>query len=109
MGLGGLCTARYFMRQEQQRIDALLDRSRRRRKRKQQRITKDHRLDDAEDDLGQMLLLAMAVNRLLVRKQALQPAEIARVARELDLADGVEDGLVKRTSAANGANNELAE
>ncbi len=50
------------------------------------------RLDFAEADLGRALLLAMAVNRLLVRKRAVTPAEIARVAEKLDLADGRADG-----------------
>jgi len=96
-GLGGLDTARYFLRTEDRRIDNLLLRRRRRMDRKTRRIGSDQqalveRLDEMEADLGQVLLVAMSVNRLLVRKGTLHPNEIGQVARELDLADGKADG-----------------
>jgi len=94
---GALDIARHCMRQEDKRIKAMLRRHRQRIERKARRMASDQtalrsQLDDAESDLGQTLLLAMAVNRTLVAKGVLAASEITRVARQLDLSDGVEDG-----------------
>ena len=96
-GAGTLGPAFYFMRKESQRIDELIERHRRRMKRKAHRVEADEdalvdRLDEVEGDLGRLLLLAMSANRLLVRKRVLTTGEIAAVARRIDLADGVADG-----------------
>ena len=96
-GMGGMGTARYFMNQEDERVDRLLDRHRRRVERKARRAgageqMAEARLDEVEADLGRTLLLAMSVNQLLMRKGVLTAAEIEEVARQVDLADGVADG-----------------
>jgi hypothetical protein len=96
-GIGGLGTALYFTRQEDKRIKEMLGRHRRRIERKARRTASDQaayrsRLDDAESDLGRMLLLAVAVNRTLLANGILSSDELAQVARRLDLSDGVEDG-----------------
>ena len=94
---GALGTVRYFIRQESRRIDEMFRRHRRRIERKLRRVGTDNnafdeRLDDVEGDLGSLLLLAMTINRLLVRKQILTTGEIVAEARKIDLADGVADG-----------------
>jgi hypothetical protein len=96
-GIGGLGTALYFMRQEERRVNELVRRHRRRMSRKGRRIGAgqrglEDRLDEAEADLGRTLLLAMTVDRILVQKRILTSDEIARVAKQLDLVDGVADG-----------------
>lgn len=93
--LGGICTARYFMRKERQRIDEMADRHRRRIRKKAHRAGTDavgERLDAAEGDLGRMLLLALSVQRLLEQKQTLMPSEFTATAQRLDLFDGIADG-----------------
>jgi hypothetical protein len=85
------------MRQEDKRIREMLGRRRRRIERKARRMASDQaayrlRLDDAESDLGRTLLLAMAVQQTLVAKGVLKPCELAQVARQLDLSDGIDDG-----------------
>jgi len=85
--LSGINTASYFRRKEDERICAMLERHRERVSRKVRRIARDKRalreeIDNTESDLGRTLLLAMTINRLLVRKQALSSGEIAQVARK---------------------------
>jgi len=97
MGLGGWGTALYFMKKEDERIDRLVQRHRQRMARKGRRMADgqqavEGRLDEVEVDLGRTLMLTMAVNQILVRKGFLTPAEIARVAGDLDMADGIADG-----------------
>jgi hypothetical protein len=96
-GVGGLGTALYFMKKENERNDQMVLRHRRRMARKGRRARAgqqavDSRLDETEADLGRTLLLTMSVNQILVRKGFLSPAEIAHVAGELDMADGIADG-----------------
>lgn len=96
-GAGGLGTALYFMKKEDERTKQLVERHRRRMARKARGARSERRaveesLDEAEADLGRALLLTVAVDRLLERKGFLSPAELAQVAGELDLADGVADG-----------------
>lgn len=96
-GVGGLGTALYFMKKENERNDQMVLRHRRRMARKGRRARAgqqavDSRLDETEADLGRTLLLTMSVNQILVRKGFLSPAEIAQLAGELDMADGIADG-----------------
>ena len=96
-GAGGLGTALYFMRREDQRIADMLQRNRRRLARKARRAARredalGEELDEVESDLGRMLLLAMTVNRIFLQKNLLTSEELAAVARKLDLADGRADG-----------------
>lgn len=96
-GVSGLGTALYFMKQEDRRINEQVRRHRRRMSRKGRRIGAgqrglEARLDEAEADLGRTLLLAMTVDRILVEKGVLTSDEIASVANQLDLVDGVADG-----------------
>jgi hypothetical protein len=96
-GISGLGTALYFMRQEDHRTKELVRRHRQRMSRKGRRIGAgqrglEARLDEAEADLGRTLLLALSVDRILVQKGVLTNDEIARVADQLDLVDGVADG-----------------
>ena len=96
-GMGGMGTARYFMKQEDKRVDRLLQRHRHRVERKARRAGAEQqmveaRLDEVEADLGRTLLLTMSVNHLLMRHGVLTAAELDEVARDVDLADGVADG-----------------
>lgn len=106
-GMGGLGTARYFMHREGERIAAARRRQRERAAKNARRHERDaqrefvERIDDAEGDLGRALLLAMTVNRLLVRKGVLTVGEIAAVADEIDLSDGERDGKLHPRAAAS--------
>jgi hypothetical protein len=96
-GISGMGTAIYFMKKEDERIDRLHQRRRRRMERKARRAEAGHemaeaRLDEVEADLGRTVLLAMTVNQLLLEKGVLTQAEIDSVGREVDLVDGVADG-----------------
>jgi hypothetical protein len=93
-GVGGLGTALYFMRKEEERTNDLVQRHRRRMARKARRIgagqqAVEARLHETEGDLGRTLMLAMTVNQLLLRKGVLTPTEIACVAEAIDVVDGV--------------------
>ena len=99
MGGWGMANARNFMRKEDERIKRAHERHRRRVARKVQRIARegrflDERVGNAEDYLGQSLLLAMAVNRLLQKKRILSKKRIAQVAKRVDLWDGCRDGML---------------
>lgn len=48
--------------------------------------------DDLEDDLGRMALLVHALTEACIRKGTVTREEIAAVAAEVDLLDGVQDG-----------------
>ncbi|HYW79608.1 MAG TPA: hypothetical protein VE890_08525 [Thermoguttaceae bacterium] len=94
---GGTRIGLYFAKKEGQRIDAMLDRNRRRLARKGRRIGNERqaleeRIEQTEVDLARMLLLAMTVNRVLVRKGVVASGDIGRVAKTLDLMDGTADG-----------------
>lgn len=96
-GAGALSTALYFMQKEDERLADQRRRNRRRLAKKARRAARQEdaireELDETEADLGRMLLLAVAVNRILVDKQVVTPSEIADVARQFDLADGRADG-----------------
>jgi hypothetical protein len=96
-GFGLAALANYFMRKENERIQEMLDRNRRRLAQKGRRLaalesTLEARMDEAEADLGRAILLAFAVKGLLVHKQILTTRDISEVASELDLKDGTADG-----------------
>ena len=96
-GVGYAGLARYFKNKEEERINQMLERHRRRMERKARRAGAgqrmvEARLDEVEADLGRTVLLTMTVNQLLLQKGVLTEAEIDWVARHMDLADGVADG-----------------
>lgn len=88
-GYGYQSIARYFIRKEDERLGAMLERHRRRVARKARRQAGrldgalDERLDEVEGDLGRMLLAAAAVHRLLIRKEIVESSDLVAVAREL--------------------------
>lgn len=52
------------------------------------------RMDEIEDDLGRIALLARALADLCIRKGLLTKDELTAMASEVDLSDGTEDGKV---------------
>ena len=84
---GETATAKYFMRFESGRMDAMVARLRTRHIKKAQRVSMDERLAVVERQIGEVLLLAMALNRLLVRKQLVTRAELVQIAEEFSAQD----------------------
>ena len=58
------------------------------------RIAQKDRIESLEKGLGVVTLLAQSLAEACIRKGVLKPNEIAAVVDELDLADGVRDGML---------------
>lgn len=80
---GELVTAKYFMSSEAHRMRGMIARQRARQRNKANRVTLDEQLIAVEDEIGQVLLPAMALNRLVVRKGIVTRAELAAIANQL--------------------------
>lgn len=89
---GETATAKYFMRFEAGRMDAMVARQRTRQNRKAMRVSMDERLASVESQIGEVLLPAMALNRLLVRKQLVTREELVQIADEFSAHDKSEAG-----------------
>ncbi len=80
---GELLRARYLMSREAHRMQGMIDRQRTRQRNKANRVSLDERLVEVEDAVGKVLLPAMALNRLLVRKGIVTRAELSAIADQL--------------------------
>ena len=54
------------------------------------------KLEELDNDVGELVIFQQAIVRLLIEKGTLTPQEIAEKVREIDLEDGVEDGRVTK-------------
>ena len=61
---------------------------------KKRRIAQRDRIESLEKGLGVATLLAQSLAEACIRKGVLKPNEIAAVVDELDLVDGVRDGML---------------
>ncbi len=63
------------------------------------RLRLQQRVEELEEDLARMGLLTLALARLCVDKGVVTSDELKARMREIDLADGVEDGKAPRDGA----------
>jgi hypothetical protein len=82
--------SKYFGDRHRETIDQKLKRFRERTN--DPRIELVDRVNQLEDDLGRMLLLIQALAESCIEKGVLSREEIAQMAENVDLVDGVADG-----------------
>lgn len=82
--------SKYFGDRQRETIDRRLKRMRERAY--DPRIQLVDRVNQLEDDLGRVLLLVQALAETCIAKGVLDRKEIAQMAKQVDLADGVADG-----------------
>lgn len=90
-GLGGMAAARYLQKAETARFEKALRRRRKLADKKLARLGRE-RVDQVEDDLGRLVLLAVAVRHALLQNKRLSVEQITAEMRRVDLYDGVADG-----------------
>lgn len=56
------------------------------------RDARDARLDEVEQEIGELALFVRTLYRLAVEKGSITPAEFAEAAKAIDRSDGREDG-----------------
>lgn len=86
---GELLRARYLTSREAHRMRAMIARQRARQTNKANRVALDEHLIEVEGEIGQVLLPAMALNRLLVRKGIVTRAELSAIADQLAKSEQV--------------------
>ena len=88
-------SAKYFARKERQRLEQRLEQRRKRDHKRHVRLKLEEQTAQVEDDLGRMLLLAVALRKVLLDNKLVSQGDIAQQARALDLSDGTADGKLE--------------
>ena len=82
--------SRYFADRHRELIDQRVRRYRK--EARDRRVQVGDRLDQLEDDLGRAVLLIQSLAEACLQKGVFTREELARLAEQIDLADGVADG-----------------